>query len=147
MASDRAGSVVALDKQEEAVECARKNVALNHLETKVQVRHGDLFSALEVNERFHVILFNIPFPPWKPKTPCQEANFDEGHQLLTRFIKEAKSYLHPVGRIGMTWSDIGDTDRFHQLLATKNYSYRVLVERKIGEVGQHVYELTPHATG
>ena len=146
MASDKAKRIVAIDRQREAVDCAQRNVRLNHLEKKVEVRHGDLFSLVRGEEHFDVIIFNIPFPPWKPETPWQEANFDEGHQLLGRFLKQSKSFLNPRGRIGMTWSDIGDTDHFHGLLEAERYSYRILVERKIKGVGQYVYELKQNAS-
>ena len=141
VASDRAKRVLAMDKQSEAVQCARKNVELNHLEEKIEVRHGDLFAAITPSETFDVILFNIPFPPWKPKTPWQEANFDEGHQLLRRFLSQAKSYLKAGGRIGMTWSDLGDTVCLHDLLKEEGYSHRIPIERRVKGVGQDVYEL------
>lgn len=141
MASGKAKRIVAIDRQRAAVECAQRNVRLNHLEEKVEVRQGDLFPHVRGEERFDVIIFNIPFPPWKPETPWQEANFDEGHQLLGRFLKQGRSFLNPMGRIGMTWSDIGDTDHFHGLLEAEHYSHRILVERKVKGVGQYVYEL------
>ena len=141
VASDRASRVLAMDKQFAAVQCARTNVELNHLERKIEVRHGDLFSTVDSSETFDVILFNIPFPPWKPKTPWQEANFDEGHQLLRRFLNEAKTYLKPRGRIGMTWSDLGDTACLHELLIEEGYSHRIPIERRVKGVGQYVYEL------
>ena len=143
VASDRAKRVLAIDKQPEAVPCARKNVELNGLQGKIEVRHGDLFSAVTPPETFDVILFNIPFLPWKPKTPWQEANFDEGHQLLRRFLSQAKSFLKAKGRIGITWSDLGDTACLHDLLKEDEYSHRILIERRVKGVGQYVYELTP----
>ncbi len=140
VASDRARRVLAVDRQLAAVECARSNVEMNHLENKIEVRHSDLFSAVASAERFEVILFNIPFPPWKPQTAWQEANFDEGHQLLRRFMKEAKSYLKTGGRIGMTWSDLGDTTCLHELIEEEGYLHRIVVQREIKGVGQYVYE-------
>jgi HemK-related putative methylase len=141
VASDRAKGVVAIDKQPEAFRCASKNVELNHMEEKIEVRHGDLFSAVTPTETFDVILFNIPFPPWKPKTPWQDANFDEGHQLLRRFLSQAKSFLKAGGRIGMTWSDLGDTSCLHELLKEEGYSHRIPIERRVKGVGQYVFEL------
>ncbi len=141
VASDRAKRVLAIDKQPEAVQCTRTNVELNGLQGKIEVRHGDLFSAVNPSEIFDVILFNIPFPPWKPKSPWQEANFDEGHQLLRRFLNQAMSFLTAGGRIGMTWSDLGDTACLHDLLRKEEYSHRIPIERRIKGVGQYVYEL------
>ncbi|HEX9880327.1 MAG TPA: methyltransferase [Candidatus Binatia bacterium] len=143
VAAKRAGRVLAVDRQPEAVRCARQNVEMNGLAAMIEVRQSDLFSSIRAGERFDVILFNVPFPPWKPETPWQEANFDEGHRLLERFIKQAKGFLHPGGRIGMTWSDIGDTDYFHALLDAEGFHRRVVVRREIQGVGQYIYELSP----
>lgn len=141
MASDLAKRVLALDNQLEAIDCARQNVELNHLAEKIEVRHSDLFAAVTAAEVFDVILFNIPFPPWTPETPWQKANFDEGHQLLRKFLSQSKSYLKAKGRIGMTWSDLGDTDYLLTLLREEGYSHRIPVERRVNDVSQYVYEL------
>jgi release factor glutamine methyltransferase len=142
VASDVAKRVLALDNQLEAVRCAIRNVELNGLTGKIEVRRSDLFTAVTPSETFDVILFNIPFPPWKPMTPWQEANFDEGHELLRKFLKQSKSYLKEGGRIGMTWSDLGDTDYLHKLIREEGYSHRIAAERSVRDLGQYVYELT-----
>ena len=134
--------MLALDNQLEAVRCAIRNIELNGLTAKIEVRRSDLFTALTPSEIFDVILFNIPFPPWKPMTPWQEANFDEGHELLRKFLKQSKSYLKEGGRIGMTWSDLGDTDYLHKLIREEGYSHRIVAERSVRDLGQYVYELT-----
>ena len=100
-----------------------------------------IFSVVATTENFDVILFNIPFPPWKPKTQWQEANFDEGHKLLRRFLNEAKTYLKTGGRIGMTWSDLEDTACLHNLLKEERYSHRIPIERNVKGVSHYVYEL------
>jgi len=142
VASARARQVLAVDKQREAVECARKNVELNGLQGKIEVRQGDLFSPVKEGEIFDMILSNFPFVPWEPETRWQEANFDAGHQLLGKFLEQAKSRLKPGGRIGMTWSDLGDTLYFHSRLEAEGYAYKVLVTRMIKDVGQYIYELS-----
>src|SRR5262245_32469194 len=58
--------VVAVDISAAAVRCARINATLNHLEERIDVRHGDLFSPL-AGERFDLVLFNPPFLVGTPK--------------------------------------------------------------------------------
>ena len=147
MASERAKTVLAIDQQSEAVACTRNNVALNGLQAKIEVRQGDLFAAVHTGETFDVIVFNIPYVPWKPETPWQAANFDEGHQLLRRFLTQAKRYLRPGGRVVMTWSDIGDTAYLHTLLEEQGYAYKVLVERQARDIGFYIYELRAFGEG
>jgi methylase of polypeptide subunit release factors len=62
-ASRGAGKVVSLERDETAVGVARFNTALNDLDTVVEVRASDLYSALDQDERFDVVLSNPPFMP------------------------------------------------------------------------------------
>src|SRR5580658_5400326 len=52
--------VGAVDINPAAVRCARINALLNEVEPRIEVRQGDLFSALG-DERFDLVLFNPPF--------------------------------------------------------------------------------------
>lgn len=140
-AGEGAKWVLAVDKQPEAVTCAKQNVDQNGLAQKIEVRESDLFSAITANEKFDVILFNFPFPPFEPQSDWQEANFDPGHQLLTRFLCEAKGYLNPDGRIGMCWSDIGDTSYLRELVEKNEYDIQVLDEKSKGDIGAYIFEL------
>lgn len=141
LAATNAQSVLAVDNQPAAVACARKNIELNGLQAKIEVRQSDLFSAVTTMETFDVIITNFPFVPWQPQTAWQIYNFDEGHQKLKQLLKQAKDHLRPGGRIFLTWSDIGDTDYFFSLLAQENYVCRKVAARKQGEIGFYVYEL------
>jgi methylase of polypeptide subunit release factors len=135
--------VLALDRQLEAVSCARRNAELNGLQAKVEVRQSDLFAAVAATETFDVIIANFPFVPWSPETDWQRHNFDAGHQGLKQLLKQAKLHLRPGGRIFLTWSDLGDTDYFFTLMAQENYVCRKVATRKQGEIGFYVYELMP----
>ena len=52
--------VVAVDINPSAVRCARVNALLNGLDSRINVREGDLFAPVG-DERFDVVLFNPPF--------------------------------------------------------------------------------------
>ncbi|MCB0355178.1 MAG: methyltransferase [Bdellovibrionales bacterium] len=136
-----AGSVIAVDNQKEAVACALENVQRFSLNNRIQIRLSNLFEHILPSEQFDVILFNFPFPPFEPETPWQRANFDPGHRLLKEFFTQAKSHLTPTGRIGMCWSDIGDTHYLHALAVESGYELKVLDERKAGSIGAYVFEL------
>src|SRR6185312_16852143 len=60
IAARHARRVVAVDINAEAVRCAGINARMNHLEHKIDVRHGDLFAPV-AGERFDLVLFNPPF--------------------------------------------------------------------------------------
>ena len=66
IAARHARRVVAVDINAAAVRCARINALLNHVEQKIEVRHGDLFAPC-AGERFDLILFNPPFLRGPPR--------------------------------------------------------------------------------
>ena len=53
-------NVIAVDINEYAVECARKNAKIN--QSDIDIRLGDLFDSVE-DEKFDLILFNTPYLP------------------------------------------------------------------------------------
>ncbi len=59
-AAKHARRVVAVDINLAAVRCAGINALLNHVEHKIDLRHGDLFAPV-LEERFDLVLFNPPF--------------------------------------------------------------------------------------
>ena len=71
MMADRAKQVVGIDIDVNNVKCAKRNVLLNELENKVQIRTGDLFSAIDSEEKFDLI---VAWPPVLPTPPQKERN-------------------------------------------------------------------------
>ncbi|MGI9304055.1 MAG: methyltransferase [Gammaproteobacteria bacterium] len=140
VASRYAALVVATDRQPEAVACARKNVRLNKLEQRIDVRQGDLFAALG-RERFDRVLFNVPFVPWKPETPWQDANSDLEHRSLTAFVEGLSDRLQAGACAVITFSDAGDIPYLHHLCEANGYAHRVVAQRAVEGVGYFVYEL------
>ena len=65
-AARHARRVVAVDINPGAVRCATVNALLNHLEARIELHHGDLFSPV-AGRRFDLILFNPPFLAGAPK--------------------------------------------------------------------------------
>ena len=66
IAARHARRVVAVDISAAAVRCTTLNAMLNDLESRLDIRHGDLF-APTAGERFDLVLFNPPFYLGVPK--------------------------------------------------------------------------------
>ena len=77
------GSTKLLDKDYVAVEFANKNVALNNL-TNCRASLSNGFSALKDDERFDIIVSNLPAKV--------------GNELLDLFMYDAMHHLKPGGR-------------------------------------------------
>lgn len=103
VAARGAARVVAVDRSRRAVAAARANARLNRLE-QVDVRRGDLFSALHADERFDLILAN---PPYLPAEADDDLRWDagaDGRAVLDRILPAAPAHLHPGGRIALVHS-------------------------------------------
>jgi release factor glutamine methyltransferase len=104
-AARTARRVVAVDISTAAVRCARLNAALNHLEDRIDVRHGDLFAPVE-SERFDLVLFNPPFLLGAPKDE-RDATWRSG-DAARRFAAGLGDHLEPSGAALLLLSSFGD---------------------------------------
>ncbi len=95
LAAETASVVVATDISQLAVDNARHNAYQHGVDGKVDVRMGDLFSAIGGDERFDVILFNIGNPLDNATGETAPAYW----ALHERFLSQAKHYLTTHGRI------------------------------------------------
>lgn len=121
LAARIAARVVATDVVESSVRCAWRNVLLNGLELKVDVRLGDLFEPV-VGETFDLILTNPPQMPTprdlEPGGAEAAANDGgpDGWAILDRVIQEAPAHLRPGGHLIFTLFDfLGEQNGFQRL--------------------------------
>jgi release factor glutamine methyltransferase len=104
LAAKKAVTVVAVDVNPYAVRCAKANAALNRVEGKLSFIQANLFSALDVQAKFDVILFNAPYlssekgedATWIGRS---WAGGVSGREVVDRFIFEVPTYLKSNGRI------------------------------------------------
>ena len=105
--------VFAADLSGEAVELARRNCALLHLQNRVQVRVGDLMAPFD-DARFHkqvdLLVCNPPYISTQKmqSMPREIVGFEPalafdggplGIRILQRLIREAPKYLREGGRL------------------------------------------------
>jgi len=107
-AADVAKKVIATDLSWPAVRNTEKNVEYHKVQDIVDVRQGDLFSAISPNEKFDVILFNIDYPENK-----QTEGLWKVHE---RFFNEVNQYLKPHGRIYYQTGRLRNVTRTYNLL-------------------------------
>jgi release factor glutamine methyltransferase len=104
-AARHAQRVVAVDINRAAVRCARINAAVNHLDHRIDVRHGDLFEPV-VGERFDLVLFNPPFLLGAPRDERDAAW--RSSDLAGRFAASLDTHLAPRGAALLLLSTFGD---------------------------------------
>lgn len=125
--SKRAEIVVhATDINPIAVANTRANAVLNGATSRIKTWQSDLFS--EVNERYDLILFNMPFAVSESEYDAQQRRNlqDEGARLLQRFIDQLPEKLTQTGRALVmatpsTWAFLEETS----LQTTRIHDFRV----------------------
>lgn len=119
--------VVALDINAAAVRCARVNALLNHVDDRIDVRHGDLFDAV-AEERFDLVLFNPPFLAGEARNDRDRAWRANG--LGERFAAGLGLHLKPGGRALLLLSTFGDARIFLEPLRRRGHAVEPLAERR-----------------
>lgn len=130
--ADRASTIVAVDISQEAVDCTRKNVAINGLMSVIDVRKGDLFSCIKEEEKFDLILFNPPLLTGEAKKK-NDRRWIGGKTIIESFLSGAKNHLNEDGRIQLAYATSADftEGEIEDVFATKGLS----IERKCSKKG------------
>jgi release factor glutamine methyltransferase len=139
-AARHARRVVAVDINAAAVHCAGINARLNHLEHRIEVRHGDLFAPVQ-GERFDLIVFNPPFLRAAPRNDRDRAW--RSTDVAERFAAELGEHLKPRGCALIVLSTFGDAEVFLQELRQRGFGISVLAERRFVNERLAIFRLEP----
>src|ERR1700679_1261237 len=132
--------VVAVDINPAAVRCTEINARLNHLEHKIDVRHGDLFAAVP-GERFDLILFNPPFLRGAPRDDRDRAW--RSSDVAERFAAGLRAQLKPGGFALVLLSTFGDANFFLEEFRRRGLEISVEAERRFVNERLTVFRLAP----
>lgn len=141
-AGQRASKVIAVDINPEAVRFAGKNVRENGLENIVSVIEGDLFSPLDRQYKFDVILFTPPYLEGKAGTDFEHALFDQDKELAGRFFRDAKEFLKPDGYVQMLYSSIAKPRRVLEISRQLGWNQSLITKEKTLTEEFLIYKLT-----
>lgn len=136
-----AKKVVAIDIDNNSLKNAKENVKMHKLEKIIQVRKSDLFKSIKPNEKFDIIISQLPFADVKYKTKIKHFLFDPGFKLHERLLKNAKKHLTKKGRILIPSGEIANEKKLLQLIKKYNYKIEKVEEEKFQELIWKVYFL------
>jgi release factor glutamine methyltransferase len=139
-AARHARRVVAIDINGAAARCARMNALLNHLEQKIEVRHGDLFEPVAA-ERFDLILFNPPFLRGTPRNDRDRAW--RSNDVVERFAANLANHLKPGGAALVLLSTFGDARSFLPEFRRHDLDIALCAERRFINERLAIFKLTP----
>jgi release factor glutamine methyltransferase len=144
-------SVVCTDINPFAVRLTRRNTQRNShlLNGSIEVRQGNLYSALQKNERFDVIVFN---PPYLPTVTKEKVGgwFDiatdggkDGLQITKRFIHGLKKHLLNNGHAYFIFSSLSPRLTLETSLKKEGFSFEIVAARRFEGEDLDVYGVTP----
>lgn len=128
VAAKRGCSVFAADVNPAAVECAERNAEANG--AKIKTAQSDLFRNVPA-KKFGLIVFN---PPYLPEEQADESRTWAGGknlEVVTRFIKEAKSFLEDSGEILLVISSLSNPEKVLKEFSDGGFEAEIIAERKI----------------
>ncbi|MDB6157407.1 MAG: methylase [Gammaproteobacteria bacterium] len=139
-AARHARRVVAVDINPAAVRCATLNALMNHLEHRIEVRHGDLFAPVET-ERFDLILFNPPFVRGTPQDDRDRAW--RATDVVERFAAGLRNHLKPGAAALVLLSTFGDAPEFLDEFRNQAFDVVLLAERTFVNERLALFRLQP----
>lgn len=135
LAAENSKKVIATDISEDAIRCAQENISKYNLESKIELRHGDLFCPINEEEKFDVILFNPPFLNGNPKSKIDNSYFDNDYSTLELFFANVGQHLLPNGKIYLCFGGVGDVGYLNYLIKINGY----FLELHIAEILNNLY--------
>ena len=140
-AARHARRVVAIDINPEAVRCATVNALINRLDTRLELRHGDLFAPV-ADERFDLVLFNPPFIVGAPKN-ARDAAW-RSRDLPRRFAAGLAAHLKPGGAALVLLSSFGDAcPRYEAELLASGFQLELFARRRYVNETVTILRATP----
>ncbi len=123
--------VTAADVNHNAIKATEINAAKNGVSIKIVL--SDLFA--KVNGQFDIIIFN---PPYLPDDILREDNIERqwsggpaGRAVIEKFIKNAKKYLAPGGKIIICISSLTDEKEVTKMFHNAGMTSNVIARQKI----------------
>ena len=118
--------VICTDINPHAVKLAKRNYLINKASLKgsVEIRQGDLFSVLNYDERFDIIIFNPPYLPTQPEeriggTGWLDMATDggvDGLKSIKKFIEDLNKHLKKTGHAYFVFSSMSDRKKLENYL-------------------------------
>lgn len=136
IAGKTAKKVVGVDVSERAVMNARINAILNNMEERVEIRLGNLWDALNSNERFSLILFNPPYLPISENETnlgiLEEAwnGGRSGREVIEAFLEKVDYFLEKEGCVQMVLSSLSGIEKILSYIEKKGFKIEKKNEKK-----------------
>ena len=144
--------VVCTDINPYAVKLARRNFVRNQslLMGSMDVRLGDIFSAVKINEKFDTVIFNPPYLPTRPDEKIGGTGwFDvatdggvDGFMVTKRFIDGIHNHLLKNGHAFFVFSSLSDRTKLDTYFSDAGLHSKIVLSRWFDDEQIDVYCLS-----
>jgi len=110
------------------------NEAIKELKKqKLQTIKTNLFSRIKKTERYDLVIFNAPYlPADKYDKQADTTAGKKGYEVITRFLKQAKSHLEKNGAILLLFSSLSNPEEILEQAKKLKYAAEKLSEENMG---------------
>jgi len=140
-AKQGADKVVAIEIDENAIKNARENVKLHKLKDTIEIRKSNLFQNIRKNEKFDLIISQLPFADVKYKNKVGHFLFDPEFKLHERLLKGAKKHLTEKGKVFIPSGEVANEKKLLELIKKYNYKIKKVEQEKFQGLIWKVYVL------
>jgi release factor glutamine methyltransferase len=124
-----AKEVWACDINPVAVECARENAELNHVE--INIIESNLFDNIP-KKKFDLIIFNPPYLPSDGRhDDIRWSGGYEGIEVILEFFDQVKPFLSENGKILFIFSSHANPDKLDKIIKRYGFDLDVVAEQRI----------------
>lgn len=136
LAAKKASNVLAVDLNPHAIRCAKENSKLNGVSANMGFLQSSLFSALNPNVKFDLILFNAPYLPseeWETTSWIERswAGGAKGREVVDSFIQEVSNYLNSNGKVLLMQSTLTGVEETLRALNEIGFWAKVKAEQNL----------------
>ena len=119
--------------------------AVKNLDKKgLNVVESDLFSNIDENEKYDLIIFNAPYLPEDKREPedirLATTAGKEGYEIIVKFLEESKDYLNEKGKILLLFSSLSQPEIILNKSQEFGYEYKLIKKMKLDFEELLVYE-------
>lgn len=119
-----AKKVLAIDIDNNCLKNANENIKYHKLDNIIKLRKSNLFEKIKPNEKFDLIISQLPFADVNYNCNVSHFLFDHNFKLHDRFLKHAKKHLTKNGKIIIPSGQIANEKKLIKLI--KKYDYKIL---------------------
>jgi len=128
----KGADVTAVDINEKAVECTKRNARINNI--NIEVLEGDLFEPVS-GKKYDLIVFNPPYLPEDSLDRYLSLTYREaviggekGNEVIIKFLKDLPNYLSENGKAYFITSSLSDVKEI-MIVAIENRLRLELVKK------------------